>query len=235
MFFGDHSTTEVGSFVGVGIAGMPAGWSQVTVTSPALAEPVRLTPVEKGAPDSALLQQSGQGYRIRSDSVAARFVLGRVSARTPGWAVQWLADGHDGEALREVAGLNGRDTRALDDLMPAVPAEMGVDSLPGTLEAVTTVFRNISTDCLAGRLDERAVAQQVEEIVISHDYASEITDLPLDQPYGLDDEWQGGWGATVEQLRATGSDTRGPGTDRGAVRCGVSGGPGPRSPPGVAA
>lgn len=75
MFFGDHSTTEVGSFVGVGIAGMPAGWSQVTVTSPALAEPVRLTPVEKGAPDSALLQQSGQGYRIRSDIAPGTYTL----------------------------------------------------------------------------------------------------------------------------------------------------------------
>ena len=56
--------------------------------------------------------------------VAARFVLGRVSARTPWWAAQWLASGHDGEALRETAGLNGRDTRALDDLLPAVLAEI---------------------------------------------------------------------------------------------------------------
>jgi hypothetical protein len=69
------------------------------------------------------------------------------------------------------------------------------------------VFRNIAADCLTGRLDERAVVQQVEEIVISHDYASEIIDLPLGLLYGLlyglDDEWQGGWGATVERLRAT--------------------------------
>lgn len=136
-------------------------------------------------------------------NVAARFVLGRVSVRTPWWAAQWLTDGHDSEALREMAGLNGRDTRALADLLPTVLAEMGVDPLPGTLEAVTMVFRNIAADCLTGRLDERAVVQQVEEIVISHDYASEIIDLPLGLLYGLDDEWQGGWGATVEQLRAT--------------------------------
>lgn len=32
--------------------------------------------------------------------------------RTPWWAAQWLADGHDGEALRELAGLNGKDSRA---------------------------------------------------------------------------------------------------------------------------
>lgn len=135
--------------------------------------------------------------------VAAHFVLGRVSARIPWWAAQWLAAGHDGEALREMAGLNGRDTRALHDLLPAVLAEMGVDSLPESLAAVTAVFQNLAADCLAGRLDERAVAQQVEEIVISHDYASEIIDLPLGQLYGLDDEWQGGWGAPVEELRAT--------------------------------
>ncbi|GGJ73202.1 hypothetical protein GCM10010121_099720 [Streptomyces brasiliensis] len=39
--------------------------------------------------------------------VAAWFTLDSVSARTPWWAAQWLADGHDGEALREMAGLNG--------------------------------------------------------------------------------------------------------------------------------
>ncbi|MBO0514192.1 hypothetical protein [Streptomyces beijiangensis] len=110
---------------------------------------------------------------------------------------------HDSKGLREMAGLNGRDTRAPADLLPTVMAEMGVDPLPGTLEAVTMVFQNIAADCLTGRLDERAVVQQVQEIVISHDYASEIIDLPLGLLYGLDDEWQGGWGATVEQLRAT--------------------------------
>ncbi|MGW2090324.1 hypothetical protein [Streptomyces sp. NPDC001880] len=135
--------------------------------------------------------------------VAAWFTLGSVSTRTPWWAAQWLADGHDGEALREMAGLNGRDTRALHDLLPAVLAEMSVNPLPGTLEAVTTVFRNLAADCLSGQLDERSVARQVEEIVITHDYASEITDLPLGQLYGLNDEWQGGWGATVDQLRKT--------------------------------
>ncbi|SEL98284.1 hypothetical protein [Streptacidiphilus jiangxiensis] len=135
--------------------------------------------------------------------VAAHFVLGRVSARTPWWAAQWLAAGHDGEALREMAGLNGRDTRALHDLVPAVLAEMGVGALPEPLAAVTTVFQHMAAECLAGRLDERAVVQQAEEIVISQDYASEILDLPLGRLYGLDDEWQGGWGASVEDLRAT--------------------------------
>lgn len=53
-------------------------------------------------------------------------MLGRVSARTPWWVAQWLTDGHDGEALREMAGLNGRDTRALAELLPTVLAEMGV-------------------------------------------------------------------------------------------------------------
>ncbi|MFI7298881.1 hypothetical protein [Streptomyces sp. NPDC050121] len=139
------------------------------------------------------------GDRARRSASVSRFCRLLLA----GWAAQWLTDGRDSEALREMAGLNGRDTRALADLLPTVLAEMGVDPLPGTLEAVTMVFRNIAADCLTGRLDERAVVQQVEEIVISHDYASEIIDLPLGLLYGLDDEWQGGWGATVEQLRAT--------------------------------
>lgn len=114
-----------------------------------------------------------------------------------------MADGHDGEALRGMAGLNGRDARALRDLLPAVLAEMGVAPLPGTIEAAATVFRHLATDCLSGRLDERAVIQEVEAVILTCDYASEIIDLPLGQLYGFDDEWQGGWGATVEQLRET--------------------------------
>ncbi|WP_198543358.1 hypothetical protein [Pseudofrankia sp. BMG5.36] len=128
---------------------------------------------------------------------------GSVSARTPWWAAQWLADGQDGEALREMAALNSRDVWDIRDLLPAVLAELGADPLPGTVEAAATVFQNLAADCLAGRLDERAVAQQVEAVVLTCDYASEILDLPLGQLYGLDDEWQGGWGATVEELRKT--------------------------------
>jgi hypothetical protein len=40
--------------------------------------------------------------------------------RIPWWAAQWLVDGRDGAALRELAGLDGRDVRAVRDLLPAV-------------------------------------------------------------------------------------------------------------------
>jgi hypothetical protein len=57
-------------------------------------------------------------------TAAALFVLGAIRIeRVPWWAAQWLADGHDGEALRELAGLDGRDPHAVTDLIPSALAE----------------------------------------------------------------------------------------------------------------
>lgn len=138
--------------------------------------------------------------------VAAWLALGAVPARTPWWAAQRLAEGHDGEALRALAGLNDGAPREIRDLLPAALADTGVRSVPGTAEAVAALYGQLAADCLAGRLDERAVAQQVDGIVSATDYADAALDPPLDPPlgalYGVEDEWAGGWGRTLHQLRA---------------------------------
>ncbi|MFI6686687.1 hypothetical protein [Streptomyces sp. NPDC050485] len=61
----DWAQVEVGGWVGVGITGMPAGWDAVTVSSPALAAPVRLTPKRKGASDSRRFPES-EGEDVRA-------------------------------------------------------------------------------------------------------------------------------------------------------------------------
>ena len=46
--------------------------------------------------------------------------------RVPLWAAHWLAAGHDGEALAEIAGLHGDDPHDVRDLLPSALAECGV-------------------------------------------------------------------------------------------------------------
>jgi hypothetical protein len=135
--------------------------------------------------------------------VAALLVLGRLQIeRVPWWAAQWLIDGHDSPALGELAGLGVRDTYTVHDLLPIVLAEVSV-ALPVTaVAAATVVFDDLAHRCLAGAIGERWLAQQVEDIVIRADYSTAITALPLGTLYGIDDEWAGGWGRTVEELAA---------------------------------
>ncbi|MEU0500091.1 hypothetical protein [Nocardia sp. NPDC005998] len=136
-------------------------------------------------------------------TVAAWLVLGTApSERVPWWAAQWLADGHDGPALRELAGLNGREPHAVRDLLPAALAETGVE-LPMTLTAAASeAFGLIAELHLTGQVSALWVGQQVEQIVFHADYDAEVHALPLGDLYGLADEWEGGWGRTVEKLEA---------------------------------
>ncbi|QRX90196.1 hypothetical protein [Streptomyces noursei] len=58
---------EVNGPVVFGIAGMPAGTDEVTVTSPALVEPVPLTPLGKGSVEFVQTDAPGTRHRIRGD------------------------------------------------------------------------------------------------------------------------------------------------------------------------
>lgn len=137
-------------------------------------------------------------------TVAAWLVLGIApTERVPWWAAQWLADGHDGQALRELAGLNGRDPHAVTDLLPDALADIGLTLPTTTVAAANEAFRHLAEMCLSGRAGERWVAQKVEEIVRQTDYNDGVIDLPLGRLYGTEDAWQGGWGPPIEELRAT--------------------------------
>ena len=136
-------------------------------------------------------------------TVAAWFVLGTAaSERVPWWAAQWLADGHDGTTLRELAGLNGHDPRAVGDLLPEALAEMGVTLPTTTTAAATEAFRHTAEMHVSGLASERWVAQQVEQIVAQASYDNEVLDLPLGRLYGLEDAWSGGWGPSVAEMEA---------------------------------
>ena len=62
-------------------------------------------------------------------------------------------------------------------------------------------FTAIAKLCLDGLVSERWGVSKVVEIV-EPDFDTSITGLPLGWLFGLDDEWNAGWGRTEEQLRA---------------------------------
>lgn len=133
---------------------------------------------------------------------AAQWVLGSLaSERVPWWAAQWLVDGYDGEALRQLAGLGDGDARAVWDLLPRALAEMSVQ-IPHSMAAAAMVsFDHFARLCLSGTASERWVAQKVEETVALSDHDPAVMDLPLGQLYGLEDAWAGGWGSPEEDVR----------------------------------
>ncbi len=55
------------------LEGMPPGWDAVQVTSPALEAPIVLTPVKKGATQSAQVGRPGTEHRVRSDLPAGTY------------------------------------------------------------------------------------------------------------------------------------------------------------------
>ncbi|GHI06200.1 hypothetical protein AQI88_40085 [Streptomyces cellostaticus] len=87
MFFNDDPTAAVGDSIGLRILGMPSSWNEVTVTSPALRKPARLTPKSRGATDSAEVYGPGQMQWLRSDITPGTYTLtaafhGRTVATT---------------------------------------------------------------------------------------------------------------------------------------------------------
>jgi hypothetical protein len=58
--------------------------------------------------------------------VAAWFKLGTLTAESvPMWAAHWLATGHDGLALAELASLSGRDPVEVREALPGALLDTG--------------------------------------------------------------------------------------------------------------
>ncbi|MFS4091495.1 hypothetical protein [Streptomyces sp. AF1A] len=57
---------EAGDAIWFSLDGMPPGWDKVEVTSPALQEPIILTPLKKGSRQSAQVDAEGSEHRIRA-------------------------------------------------------------------------------------------------------------------------------------------------------------------------
>lgn len=155
----------------------------------------RDAPTEQAEPE-----QSEQAVPSPS-VVAAWLVLDLLpTERVPWWAAEWLARGMDGEALRALAGLNGRDPYAVRDLLPAVFEETAAAVPSDPLAAATAAFNDVARLYRQGKAGERWVAQKVDEIVAGANYAEGVYELPLGRLFGIDDEIELG-GLSADEVR----------------------------------
>ncbi|MBE3011032.1 hypothetical protein IL992_17810 [Microbispora sp. NEAU-D428] len=117
------------------------------------------------------------------------------------WAAHWLVQDLDGETLRTLAGLDGRDPNEVRDVLAEALADTGTP-MPSRSDAVKTVYTDMARCCLAGQVSERWLVSMIEQLVIEEDDPGEMLAAPLGALYGLDDEWGAGWGRTEPQLIA---------------------------------
>jgi hypothetical protein len=135
--------------------------------------------------------------------VAAWLALDMLPAeKVPRWAAFWLAGGHDGTALVDLAGLHGDDPHDVRDLLRAALADCGAVVPTADAAAATVAFTNLARLLVDGKAGERWIVDKVLEIVARSGYADSVIVLPLGQLYGMDDEWGAGWGRTDTELRA---------------------------------
>ena len=133
--------------------------------------------------------------------VAAWLALDMLpTEKVPRWAAFWLAGGHDGTALVDLAGPHGDDPHEVRDLLPAAVADCGAAVPTVDAAAATVAFTHLAQLLVAGKASERWIVDEVSEIVARSGYADSVIVLPLGQLYGMDDEWGAGWGRTDAEL-----------------------------------
>jgi hypothetical protein len=133
--------------------------------------------------------------------VAAQMRLGILAAESvPLWAAHWLVQGFDGESVVELAGLSGRDTRLVADVLPAALQELGIPPMTSLQAEVKVAFDHIAALHIGGRASWRWVMDTVRETISQGGYAFEFFDEPLAAVYGLDDELGAEWGRAEPEL-----------------------------------
>jgi hypothetical protein len=135
------------------------------------------------------------------DLVAAWVTLDTIPPeRIPLWAAHWLVQGYDGEALATLAGFSGVDPYEVHDVLPVALADCGV-SIPGSDAAAAQVaFTKLACMHADRRATERWILDKVCAIVSRSGYANSVIALPLGGIFGLEDEWDAGWGRPEAEL-----------------------------------
>lgn len=132
--------------------------------------------------------------------VAAEYALRSVDVeRMPWYTADWLADGHDGPALRELAGLDGTDTRLIGELLPDALSEVGV-RVPSAAQAADTWLATLAQRLIDGEVDERTVSEHVSAFVSWQLDVDEIWRSPFTDLHVIVDEWDQGWGRGNQEL-----------------------------------
>lgn len=107
----------------------------------------------------------------------------------PLWAAYWIAAGHDGEALRYLAGLHGDDPREVHDALRGALMDCGVEMPDSDAAAAAVVFTHVARLHVNGVVSPRWVAQQIVQIVDGSRDSKSLVDLRLVRLYCADCEW----------------------------------------------
>lgn len=134
--------------------------------------------------------------------VAAWCALGQPSpVCLPWWVAEWLARGHDGPTMRELAGLGTRDVREAGELLPAALAEADIP-VPGDRAVAAGVWcDHIARVYVEGLVGERWVAGMVDIVVRAAETDDRVLEFPLGTLYTIDDAWENPWGPGEAELR----------------------------------
>ncbi len=153
------------------------------------------------AHNGAMLEESvPDGETPTPALVAAWLALDTLWAESvPRWAADWLVQGYDGQSLAELAGLSGRDTREVRDLLPAALADAGVDTLSARQAAFKVAYDHIATMHLTGRVRWTWAVNQVASLVIDTGYTPEAFEQPLGDLWGIDDDLSEPWSRTEDE------------------------------------
>ncbi len=121
----DDSKVKVGGWAAVSITGMSSGWQAVTVTSPALKRPIRLTPRRPGASESKRYPY-GTGGGLREEIPPWTYPMTATSdGRVVASANLTVTAPAPAEITRFVAGRTGTPL-GVDDATPKVVVRPGV-------------------------------------------------------------------------------------------------------------
>jgi len=151
--------------------------------------------------------------RLRDDPVvvipspaqgAALRHLGMLNTdEIPMVAAHWLTE-YDSPALRRLAGLNGSEGWLIDQLWPEVLSDLGVDEVDGEHAWDLSVAFQLT----AWRAGDRSITKVMSQVIrayIENDYPRYVPEAG--QLYGLEDELEGGWGRTPQEVLAEAEQT----------------------------
>jgi hypothetical protein len=135
------------------------------------------------------------------ETVAVWIHLGQLRPeRIPFWAAHWLVRGYDGEHLIHLAGLHGDDPREVRDALPDALRDCGVQMPESDVAAAEIVFMQLARAYLRGTVEATRVMRTVGAVLAWSGYPETIIGMPLGHLLYIDDEWDGGWGRTRQEL-----------------------------------
>jgi hypothetical protein len=135
------------------------------------------------------------------ETVAVWIHLGQLRPeRIPLWAAYWLVGAYDGEHLIHLAGLRGDDPREVRDVLPDALRDCGVQMPESDVAAAEIVFMQLAHAYLEGTVEPAGVMRTVGAVLAWSGYPKAIIAMPLGDLLYIEDEWDGGWGRTRQEL-----------------------------------